>query len=44
MVVGVGEVGEVNVSVNELRLGFSNTTRNPEGILVEVGLALPVSV
>jgi hypothetical protein len=25
----------VNVNVNELRLlGFSNTTRNPEGILV----------
>jgi hypothetical protein len=23
----------VNVNVNELRLGFSNTTRNPEGIL-----------
>jgi hypothetical protein len=23
----------VNVDVNELRLGFSNTTRNPEGIL-----------
>jgi hypothetical protein len=23
----------VNVHVNELRLGFSNTTRNPEGIL-----------
>jgi hypothetical protein len=23
----------LNVSVNELRLGFSNTTRNPEGIL-----------
>jgi hypothetical protein len=25
--------GWVNVNVNELRLGFSNTTRNPEGIL-----------
>jgi hypothetical protein len=25
--------GAVNVNVNELRLGFSNTTRNPEGIL-----------
>ncbi len=24
---------EVHVNVNELRLGFSNTTRNPEGIL-----------
>jgi hypothetical protein len=23
----------VNVNVNELRLGFSNTTRNPKGIL-----------
>jgi hypothetical protein len=23
----------VNVNVKELRLGFSNTTRNPEGIL-----------
>ena len=23
----------VNVNVNELRLGFSNTTRSPEGIL-----------
>jgi hypothetical protein len=23
----------VNVNVSELRLGFSNTTRNPEGIL-----------
>jgi hypothetical protein len=23
----------VNVNVNELRLGFSNTTRHPEGIL-----------
>jgi hypothetical protein len=23
----------VNVNVNELRMGFSNTTRNPEGIL-----------
>jgi len=28
-----GEGGGVNVNVNELRLGFSNTTRNPEGIL-----------
>ncbi len=27
------ESPEVNVKVNELRLGFSNTTRNPEGIL-----------
>ncbi len=26
-----GEV-DVNVNVNELRLGFSNTTRNPEGM------------
>ena len=25
---------KVNVNVNELRLGFSNTTRNPEGILL----------
>jgi hypothetical protein len=25
--------GAVNVNVNELRLGFSNTARNPEGIL-----------
>jgi hypothetical protein len=24
---------QVNVNVNELRVGFSNTTRNPEGIL-----------
>jgi hypothetical protein len=24
---------QVNVHVNELRLGFSNTTRNPEGVL-----------
>ena len=31
----LGEVGvtTVNVNVNELRSGFSNTTRNPEGIL-----------
>jgi hypothetical protein len=27
------DVCVVNVNVNELRLGFSNTTRNPEGIL-----------
>jgi hypothetical protein len=26
-------VGAVNVNVNELRLGFSSTTRNPEGII-----------
>jgi hypothetical protein len=25
--------GGAYVNVNELRLGFSNTTRNPEGIL-----------
>jgi hypothetical protein len=33
---GVEEVrvlSNANVNVNELRLGFSNTTRNPEGIL-----------
>jgi hypothetical protein len=24
---------QVHVNVNELRLGFSNTTRNPEGLL-----------
>jgi hypothetical protein len=29
----VKEFREVNVNVNELRLGFSITTRNPEGIL-----------
>ncbi len=28
-----GGYPHVNVHVNELRLGFSNTTRNPEGIL-----------
>ncbi len=28
-----GSPGGVNVNVDELRLGFSNTTRNPEGIL-----------
>jgi hypothetical protein len=26
----------VNVNVNELRLGFSKTTRNPEGILSHI--------
>jgi hypothetical protein len=31
-----GGGGNVNVNVNELRLGFSNTTRNPEGILMVV--------
>jgi hypothetical protein len=30
---GTSGPGVVNVNVNELRLGFSNTTRNPEGIL-----------
>jgi hypothetical protein len=37
--VGVGVSGRsVHANVNELRLGFSNTTRNPEGILVWVGV------
>ncbi len=27
------DANKVNVNVNELRLGFSNTARNPEGIL-----------
>jgi len=30
---GVVLLDEVHVNANELRLGFSNTTRNPEGIL-----------
>ena len=31
--VGAPCLGSEYVNVNELRLGFSNTTRNPEGIL-----------
>jgi hypothetical protein len=29
-------IGGVSANVNELRLGFSNTTRNPEGILSHI--------